>query len=103
MVQGRQRRKTSAPAFDGGHGIDNTMYRVRFVLQRPGYRKRYIEGIYRPRGDLTVDAMKRACREDLRRHLEAKNPEYGQFDIELTCFSRLRIDFLLNVEFFPNK
>lgn len=77
------------------------MYKVCFVLQRQGYRTRYIEGLYRPRGDLTVDAMKRACQEDLRRHLEARNPEYGKFDIELTRFTHLRIDFLLNVEFSP--
>lgn len=79
------------------------MYRVCFVLQRPGYRKRYIEGLYRPRGDLTIDEMKRACREDIRRHLEARNSEYGQFDIELTRFCRLRVDFLLNVEFSFNE
>lgn len=73
------------------------MYRVRFILQRPGYRKRYLEGHYRPRGNLSVDAMRKACQEELRQYLEAQDPEYRKFDIKLTYFNRLRIDFLLNV------
>ena len=65
------------------------MYRVRFMWQRPGYRNRSLEGLYRPRGNLSVDAMRKACQEELR--------EYRKFDIKLTYFNRLRIDFLLNV------
>ena len=73
------------------------MYRVRFILQRPGYRKCYLEGLYRPRGNLSVNAMRKACHEELRQYLEAQDPEYRKFDIKLTYFNRLRIDFLLNV------
>ncbi len=73
------------------------MYRVRFILQRPGYRKCYLEGLYRPRGNLSVNAMRKACQEALRQYLEAQDPEYRKFDIKLTYFNRLRIDFLLNV------
>ena len=73
------------------------MYRVRFILQRPGYRKCYLEGLYRPRGNLSVNAMRKACQEELRQSLEAQDPEYRKFDIKLTYFNRLRIDFLLNV------
>ena len=36
------------------------MQKVRFILQRPGYRKRYLEGLYRPRGNLSVNAMRKA-------------------------------------------
>lgn len=73
------------------------MYRVRFILQRPGYRKCYLEGLYRPRGNLSVNAMRKACQEELRQYLEAQDSEYRKFDIKLTYFNRLRIDFLLNV------
>lgn len=73
------------------------MYRVRFILQRPGYRKCYLEGLYRPRGNLSVNAMRKACQEELRQYLEAQDLEYRKFDIKLTYFNRLRIDFLLNV------
>lgn len=73
------------------------MYRVRFILQRPGYRKCYLEGLYRPRGNLSVNAMRKACQEELRQYLEAQDQEYRKFDIKLTYFNRLRIDFLLNV------
>ena len=73
------------------------MYRVRFILQRPGYRKCYLEGLYRPRGNLSVNAMRKACQEELRQYLEVQDPEYRKFDIKLTYFNRLRIDFLLNV------
>lgn len=73
------------------------MYRVRFILQRPGYRKCYLEGLYRPRGNLSVNAMRKACQEELQQYLEAQDPEYRKFDIKLTYFNRLRIDFLLNV------
>lgn len=77
--------------------FDVNMYRVRFILQRPGYRKCYLEGLYRPRGNLSVNAMRKACQEELRQYLEAQDPEYRKFDIKLTYFNRLRIDFLLNV------
>ena len=50
------------------------MYRVRFILQRPGYRKCYLEGLYRPRGNLSVNAMRKACQEELRQYLEAQDP-----------------------------
>lgn len=74
------------------------MYKIRFILQRPGYRKRYLEGLYRPRESLSVDEMRKACQEELRQYLETQNPEYSKFDIKLTYFSRIRIDFLLNVQ-----
>lgn len=41
--------------------------------------------------------MRKACQEELRQYLEAQDPEYRKFDIKLTYFNRLRIDFLLNV------
>ena len=68
------------------------MYRVRFILQRPGYRICYLEGLYRPRGNLSVNAMRKACQEELRQYLEAQDPEYRKFDIKLTYFNRLRIE-----------
>ena len=62
------------------------MYKVQFSIQRSGYRKRRIEGIYIPPDPpLSVPEMKRDCTEFVR-----------QFNIELTIFKRLRTDFLCN-------
>lgn len=70
------------------------MYRVRFIIQRPGYRKRYLSGIYIPRQEgMPVAEMKRECEKELLSNLEKQNPEYREFDIRITCFSYLKTDF----------
>lgn len=74
------------------------MYRVQFIIQRPGYRKRYLSGFYIPRQEgIPVAEMKRECTEFIRRQLEERDPTFHQFNIELTIFKRLRTDFLYNV------
>lgn len=73
------------------------MYKVQFSIQRSGYRKRRIEGIYIPPDPpLSVPEMKRDCTEFVRRRLEERDPAFRQFNIDLTIFKRLRTDFLCN-------
>lgn len=73
------------------------MYRVRFVLQRPRYRTRYVEGIYiPPKSPIPISEMKRDCTIFVRRQLEERDPDFRRFNIELIIFKRLRTDFLYN-------
>lgn len=76
------------------------MYRVRFVIQRAGYRKQYLEGIYIPPSApiLYVAEMKRLCTEFIRARLEEQDPSFRDFTIECVLFKRLRIDFLCGSE-----
>lgn len=74
------------------------MYRVQFIIQRPGYRKRYLSGFYIPRQEgMPVAEMKRECTEFIRNQLEERDPTFHQFNIEPTIFKRLRTDFLCNI------
>lgn len=74
------------------------MYRVQFIIQRPGYRKRYLSGFYIPRQEgMPVAEMKRECTEFIRSQLEERDSTFHQFNIELTIFKRLRTDFLYNI------
>ena len=73
------------------------MYRVQCIIQRPGYRKRYLSGFYIPRQEgIPVSEMKQDCMNFICRQLEEHDPAFLQFNIELTIFRRMRTDFLYN-------
>lgn len=71
------------------------MYRVQFIIQRPGYRKRYLSGFYIPRQEgMPVAEMKRECTEFIRTRLQKEDARFLDFTMELTVFRRVHVDFI---------
>ncbi|OUN76442.1 hypothetical protein B5G09_10180 [Alistipes sp. An54] len=78
------------------------MYRVRFIIQRPGYRKRYLSGFYIPRQEgMPVSEMKRECTEFIRSRLQKEDARFLDFTMELTVFRRVNVDFIYQAESSP--
>ena len=71
------------------------MYRVQFIIQRPGYRKRYLSGFYFPQAEgMPVAEMKRECTEFIRNRLQMGDARFMDFTMELTVFRRVNVDFI---------
>lgn len=78
------------------------MYRVQFIIQRPGYRKRYLSGFYIPRQEgMSVSEMKRECAEFIRDRLQKEDARFLDFTMELTVFRRVNVDFIYQTETSP--
>lgn len=74
------------------------MYRVQFIIQRPGYRKRYLSGFYIPRQEgIPVAEMKRECTEFIRSRLQKEDARFLDFTMEMTVFRRVNVDFIYQV------
>lgn len=71
------------------------MYRVQFIIQRPGYRKRYLSGFYIPsKEDMPIPEMKQECTEFIRKRLQREDSRFMDFTMELTVFRRMKVDFI---------
>lgn len=72
------------------------MYKVQFLLQKSGYKKRRLEGICQFSDDCekSVTEMKREATEFVRNKLIERNPFFEKFTIEMTMFKKLKTDFM---------
>lgn len=79
------------------------MYRVQFIIQRSGYRKRSLSGFYIPqREGMPVAEMKRECTEFIRNRLQEEDARFLDFAMELTVFRRVNVDFICQAEPSPD-
>ncbi len=78
------------------------MYRVQFIIQRPGYRKQYLSGFYIPRQEgMSVSEMKRECTEFIRDRLQKEDVRFLDFTMELTVFRHVNVDFICQADSSP--
>lgn len=72
------------------------IYKVQFQIHKRGYRKLSMTGFYvaEAGSEMSVADMKHDVTEFIKRQLCMRNEEFENFSVEMTCFRRIKTDFM---------
>ncbi len=73
------------------------MYKVRLSISKPGFQKKYLDGIYVPAAKkMKILDMQNDCIRYIKLQLIKANPDFESVDIEVTTFKKIKTQFIYN-------